>query len=554
VVDELVQIYSRGFTPGMIGAGRTGREYITRDHPDNRGLELGKVVEVRDDAVLIDTRRLVDAGDGLGFEPPPGQPGMAVGGTVIAATTLHERDGFTRQAVTIRAHPARGWLVFRTSDPALVRRARGSFADVEVQRQSSSMSVRLSGYEGAPLAAVFRVGETEVEVLSSTPLAPASKHELDEHTLRTQLGRLGETAYALDDVDLSSLSPGLFLPVSDLNRTRQEAVIAFDSAFETLRTTRLAERTARIATALDSVADSATLRIAPNTAGAAAFRLCADVYQLDDARAAARGGATEIAYDPFLRHPMPPVTRVKALASELREAGIVLRLRTPTVMRPAERRFVAKWLDLGLPLLSGHLGLVHELASQGRDVVADYAVNCFNQFTADALFSLGASRIVPSVELTVEELAELSAPWGGRNFDVVVYGRPEGMTIEHCVLSAAYDRVPTTCRDLCVQRHPYTELTDPAGYVFPVATDFACRNRLLHSRPIEASEFLPRLWKHGLRGFRLVCNVPDDPVEALASRWRAALDVLESGDDPAVASIRAVTGAAFTRGHFSRAV
>src|SRR5215212_6983942 len=78
--------------------------------------------------------------------------------------------------------------------------------------------------------------------------------------------------------------------------------------------------------------------------------------------------------------------------------------------------------------------------------------------------------------------AAVAAPWEGHGFDVVVYGRPEGMTIEHCVLSAAFDREPTTCRDLCVQKHPVVSLTDPAGYTFPVATDFACRNRLLHSR------------------------------------------------------------------------
>ena len=59
------------------------------------------------------------------------------------------------------------------------------------------------------------------------------------------------------------------------------------------------------------------------------------------------------------------------------------------------------------------------------------------------------------------------------------------MTIEHCVLSAAFDREPTTCRDLCVQKHTNVELTDPTGYTFPVATDSACRNRLLHSRPID---------------------------------------------------------------------
>ena len=53
-------------------------------------------------------------------------------------------------------------------------------------------------------------------------------------------------------------------------------------------------------------------------------------------------------------------------------------------------------------------------------------------------------------------------------------------------------------------RCPEVELTDPAGYTFPVATDSACRNRLLHSRPLEGSEFLPALWSAGIRAYRAV--------------------------------------------------
>ncbi len=45
-VEPLAQIFSRGFTGGMYG-GRAGRDYITRDHPDNRGRELGVVVSPR---------------------------------------------------------------------------------------------------------------------------------------------------------------------------------------------------------------------------------------------------------------------------------------------------------------------------------------------------------------------------------------------------------------------------------------------------------------------------------------------------------------------------
>jgi U32 family peptidase len=128
------------------------------------------------------------------------------------------------------------------------------------------------------------------------------------------------------------------------------------------------------------------------------------------------------------------------------------------------------------------------------------------------------------------------------------------MTIEHCVLSAAFDRVPTTCRDLCVQKHPLVQITDPAGYTFPVATDSACRNRLLHSRPIEGSEYLPRLWRAGVRNYRLLFNVPGDPVANVVARYRGALDALAEGEQPELAEIRSLVGTAFTRGHFARAV
>jgi putative protease len=284
--------------------------------------------------------------------------------------------------------------------------------------------------------------------------------------------------------------------------------------------------------------------------------LSAEVYRAEDARAAADGGATEVTFDPFLRHPAPPAARLRALHDELAGCGVSLRLRTPSIVRPEERRTLDKWLALELPILSGHFGLAAELARAGRDVTADYAVNCFNQHTAAEIFRLGARRIVLSVELTTSEMAAVVDPWRGRGFDVLVYGRPEGMTIEHCVLSAAFDREPTTCRDLCVQKHPVVELTDPAGYTFGVATDSACRNRLLHSRPIEGSEYLPRLWTAGIRGFRAVFNVPGDPIRDVVEGYRQALDALAAESDAraATSKVRALVGAQFTRGHFARAV
>ncbi|MEO7363239.1 MAG: U32 family peptidase, partial [Gemmatimonadaceae bacterium] len=249
-----------------------------------------------------------------------------------------------------------------------------------------------------------------------------------------------------------------------------------------------------------------------------------------------------------------PLARVRALREALTAMGVDFRLRTPSIVRPDERKTLDKWLALELPLLSGHLGLVGEQGAMGRDVIADYATNVFNPHTAAFLFQLGASRIVPSVELTLHELGQLTAEWSGAPFDVLVYGRPEGMTIEHCVLSAAFEREPTTCRDLCVQKHTNVTLTDAAGYTFPVATDSACRNRLLHSRPIDGAEFIAPLWKQGIRGYHLVFNLPGEPVGEITRNYRAVLNSAATDTSCDTGATRRLLSGQFTRGHFIRAV
>jgi len=549
-IQPLVQIYSRGFTGGMYG-GRQGRDYVTRTQPDNKGTVLGTVVGYERGALIVEVSQPLQVGDGLGFEAPESVGGPTVGFAVSAVRTLASR-GIVRQAIETRTRVQTGWRVVRTSEAQLLERARASYAKLpsEIRARKTRLDVRLFGAAGTPLKAVFTADGESVTVRTELTLAPATKRALDVPALREQFSRLGETPFVLGSLDVDGLAAGLFLPVSEQNHLRQQAVEQLTVKRDWARHASLAEREMRVRDTVDALdVESRT----PGTIGDV-VALTAQVYRIEDADAAANAGATEICFDPFLRHPAPPLARIRALRERLTERGVALRLRTPTIVRPEERRTLNKWLDLGLPVLSGHLGLVAELSRDGRDVIADYATNVFNAHTAAQLFRIGASRIVASVELTTHEIAALAGPWHGDGFDVVLYGRPEGMTIEHCTLSAAFEREPTTCRDLCVQKHTNVELTDPTGYTFPVATDSACRNRLLHSRPIDGSEFLPALWSSGIRGFHLLFNVPQDDVAAIVARYRAVLDALASGSTPDVASVRALFGSEFTRGHFARAV
>lgn len=544
--EPLVQIYSRGNTGGMYG-GRAGRDYITRDQPDNHGMTLGQVTESSAMDVTVDVSHALEVGDGIAFEPPAEGGTKAIGFSVSAVRTISQRDGRVRQVIAARTRIPVGWTVVRSSHAALLATARESFAALPttIQKRKHRLDLRVFGSAGGPMKLIATCGDDEANVRSDTALVPASKRALDDVMLREQLGRLGETPFVLGSLDRSGLGADLFLPVSALNRLRQDAVDQLLVRRDWAEQSRLADRAATIVRAIASPEPIAT----PTNPA-----LIAEVYSIDDAITAAGAGATCIVFDPFLRHPTPPLSKTRALQETLAAQGITLRLRTPTIVRPEDRSGVSKWLGLMLPVQTGHLGLLAELAAEGRDVTGDYALNVFNQHTAAEYFALGATRLTLSIEHTVEEMLAVSAPWNGSAFDAVIFGRPEGMTLEHCVLSAAFDRVVTTCRDLCVQKHPNVSITDPAGYTFPVATDSACRNRLLHSRPIEAGEYLPRLWRGGIRQFRLLFNVPGDPIAQVVSGYRAMIDELTAGERVATDRVRALYGQSFTRGHFARAV
>ena len=549
-IQPLVQIYSRGFTGGMYG-GRAGRDYVTRSQPDNKGELLGTVVGFDRGQLLVEVTRPIEVGDGLGFEDPAVSGGATKGFSVAGVRTVSLR-GTIRQTVETSMRIPTGWRVTRTSSASVIGTARASFANQEATSPSLTRAdVRLFGSAGSPLKAVFEVGVDQVTVATEGMLTPATKRPLDESLLRQQIGRLGGTGFVLGALDLTGLAAGLFIPVSELNHLRQTAVEELTARRTWDATSRETERQTRVDRAVATV-DVAAQQVAtePTMRG----RVVAQVFTIDDANAAADAGADEVCLDPFLRHPAPPVTAVTKLAASLADRNVAFRLRTPTIVRPEDRHDIEKWIALDVPFLSGHLGLVAELSRVGRDVTADYAVNVFNAHTAAEVFRLGARRIVMSIELTAREMTAIAAPWGGAGFDVLVYGRPEGMTIEHCVLSAAFDREPTTCRDLCVKKHPDVRLTDPTGYTFAVATDTACRNRLLHSRPIEASEFLSELWSAGIRTYQLLFNVPGDPVARIVSAYRSAVDATAGAEVPIGPSAREVVGPAFTRGHFARAV
>lgn len=304
-VQPLVQIYSRGFTAGMY-LGRRGKDYVTRTQPDNRGTELGVVVGWERGGLVVEVNDPVQVGDGLGFEPPPGASAASVGFTVESARTISARHGLTRQSLRSRTRVPVGWRVIRSSQAALLERARAAMAKVPVpEGRRCRLDVTLHGNPGQPLTARFQADGQEIVVTGSVSLTKARLHGLDDTRLREQLGRLGNSPFTLGAVNRGGVAADLFVPVSELNRLRQQGVDELTLRRDWAEDERLRRRKDTVQKAVAAVIRHSSL-VTPHSRP----WLVAEVYRKGDALAAADSGADEIVFDPFLRHPLPPASRV----------------------------------------------------------------------------------------------------------------------------------------------------------------------------------------------------------------------------------------------------
>src|SRR5690606_1699845 len=251
-VRELVQIYSRGFTGGMYG-GRAGRDYVTRDQPDNRGIELGVVASSDGREVIVELVEPIESGDGLGFEPPAGARGKATGFTAERVRTLVSQPGAVRQSIRSSARIPAGWRVVRSSHAALLLRARESFASLPAvaRERRTRLDVRLFGQAGAPLRFVATADGDTVKGASTLPLVPARNRALGTATLREQFGRLGETPFVLGALDHEAVGDGLFIPLSELNHLRQAATDELLLRRDWAETARIAAREGAVDSALE---------------------------------------------------------------------------------------------------------------------------------------------------------------------------------------------------------------------------------------------------------------------------------------------------------------
>lgn len=207
--EDLTQAFNRGFTKG-VGLGDFGRDFMSIDRPDNRGILAGNIVDTDRKNIFVKLVRDMYKGDGIEFQLSNGKykglqlPKNAKAGSVISL--------FRRGNVDM------GSKVYRTSSTKLIDEVNKETDEI---KEAISIVVMIKQNENPRLRLKYR--DYEVEVEGDARVEESKNIPLTEEKVREQLDRLGNTRYYLDEIKID-LDNNSFMTHKDLNKLRRKAL------------------------------------------------------------------------------------------------------------------------------------------------------------------------------------------------------------------------------------------------------------------------------------------------------------------------------------------
>jgi putative protease len=397
---------------------------------------------------------------------------------------------------------------------------------------------------GDKLAITCRDDVSEATVTWDRVLEPAQKYVLTEELLRDQLGRLGNTPYELRTLDAEIVGAPM-VPKSVLNDLRRDAVEKLIGGRE--RCHRIVD-----SDALERLRERSSPLPAPRVPGARAARVHVLVRTLEqlDALLEWRDESLASVYCDF-----EDIRKYKDAVARCRAAHVPVALATLRIVKPHEDGLLQQVLDAGPDAV-----LVRNLAAVGfyREraphvpQIGDYSLNIANELTAQIFADAGLVRMVPSYDLSWQQLAAMFARSDASRFECVVHQHMPMFHMEHCVFAHTLSNGKDyrDCGRPC-ERHQ-VDLRDRVGEPHPLIPDVGCRNTLFNAQAQTAAEYVPRMLELGIRHFRVeLLRERANEVAPLLQRYA---DVIRGTSDPrtTMRSLRVLNQLGVTRGTLDR--
>lgn len=314
------------------------------------------------------------------------------------------------------------------------------------------LSIEVSGKLNEPLVCKFSADGAFVIEKTAAVLEKASKHGLDEETLRQKLGKLGGTIFALEKLDAAKLEDGLFIALPELNELRRRG-------------------TQKLAEILAKAEKAAACKIEPS-----ANQI--DWSDLQDFAHTEDGTNSTAATTPKLAFFCSSISK----AAELLQARKTVIFELPLVISDETQQFLAEnesviphfqsilfeedfnaakaCLEKLAATKSGHkrqvwcenTGLADFAQKAGFSVILGSFCNAANSMSIQAYAKLlGVTAIVPSIEISYEDISNLEVPQNVKLF-YPLFSEELLMQSRQCLLRNLTGCTKVACDRTCIEQ------------------------------------------------------------------------------------------------------
>jgi len=477
-MEDLYTIFNRKFTKGLI-LGEVGEEVMNSNVPNNQGLYVGKVVDYNKKAkrLKIKLEGTLKKGDGINLGG--GTIGRIIKGKDIA------QIGYKGETIELDfiGEAKKNQLVFKTSDTDLIDRAQKTYTqDKEFAKSliDAEISIKLGSY---PELRLIDKNKNIVSVQGDKLVEKALKVALSEEKIETQIKKLGNTPYEIDQLKIN-LDEGVSMPISLINQMRREAIELLDNARISVKGRMYKDNDIKYSPKIYSrnADNKSKIRVKVNNIEALKSILNLDI-------------------DMIYYEDVSTIEQAMTMANANNKKLIYS---APRIVRNREYKRLEKSEEYCKDHVQiSALGQVKYYKENSESVKfdVDYYLNPFNSETINHYKKEGATTVCISQELNIHEIKE-TTKYTDMEIETVAYGYIPMMLSEYCPMgvvarSCKKDKRCATCKE-----SKYV-LRDFKGEEYRISQDLFCRSTIYNSIANCLINNLDELLDAGINVFRL---------------------------------------------------
>ncbi|WDV47335.1 U32 family peptidase [Clostridiaceae bacterium M8S5] len=492
-IKEMKQAFNRGFTKGFI-LGEKSPNMVSLDRANNKGIYLGIVTRVKKDRyITIKLDEDLHKGDGIQFvDEGMESKGMKINKiTVGGKVTDHAKRGKSVDIPYISGVYASS-KVMKTSDYLLNQKAADTYKDIKTNKTKSlNLFIKLKKGE-TPVLTACDDNNNYVQVNSDYIIEEARKKPTTADIINKQLSKAGNSIFTIDEINID-MDDNIIVPVSKLNQLRREAIEKLENINANFNKRKIINvskinKEELLKLKNNDKKSSKKLSISVNT--------LLQLKQLDLTKVDRLYVRYFDGLDEYL------MEHIKDIEVYIRTDRIISNNQIDSVVDKITK---IKNID---GICVSNYGMLNALKNTDYILHIDEGFNIFNNYSIDYLSNYRANSFTYSLELSLEQIKEMSNHTISCS-ESVVYGYYQTMITKYCPISKVIK-----CTDCNQCTGKKLGLKDRIGKIFPFRRngDYTI---IYNSEPLMMLEYLHEFKNMNVDYLRLDFTIEDSGIREI---------------------------------------